>query len=93
MLGYEGSLPKDNEKADRKSGQPSLEFFKQFNQRELDILQLLTDGLLRRENATRLIISLNTDKTYAHNIYNKLWVHNQLQPVGKTQGLGLLEQK
>ena len=86
-------IPKDNKKVGRKSGQASPEFIEQLSERELEVLQLLADGLSRQEIATRLIISLNTVKTHTRNIYSKLGVHNQLQAVGKAQGLGLLEKK
>ena len=86
-------ITKDNEKVDRKSGQAPPELIEQLSERELEVLQLLADGLSRQEIATRLIISLNTVKTHTRNIYSKLGVHNQLQAVGKAQGLGLLEKK
>ena len=78
---------------DRKSGQAPPELIEQLSERELEVLQLLADGLSRQEIATRLIISLNTVKTHTRNIYSKLGVHNQMQAVGKAQGLGLLEKK
>jgi LuxR family maltose regulon positive regulatory protein len=78
---------------DRKSGQASPEFIEQLNERELEGLQLFADGLARRAIATHLIISLNTVKTHARNIFSKVGVHNQPQPVGKAQGLGLLEKQ
>ena len=59
--------------------------------RELEVLQLIADGLSRQEIATRLVLSLNTVKTHARNIYSKLGVNNQMQAVGKARVLGLLE--
>jgi LuxR family maltose regulon positive regulatory protein len=86
-------IPEDNEKVDRKSGQAPPEFVEQLSERELEVLQLIADGLSRREIATRLIISSETVKTHVRNLYSKLGVHNQLQAVRKAQGLGLLEKK
>ena len=59
--------------------------------RELEVLKLIAEGLSRQEIASQLFLSLNTVKTHARNIYGKLGVNNQMQAVGKAQGLGLLE--
>jgi len=61
--------------------------------REIEVLRLVAEGLSRQEIAAKLVLSLNTVKTHARNIYSKLGVHSQLQAVRKAQGLGLLEQK
>jgi LuxR family maltose regulon positive regulatory protein len=55
------------------------------------VLQLVAAGLSRPEIATKLVLSLNTVKTHARNIFNKLGVNNQMQAVGKARGLGLLD--
>ncbi len=60
--------------------------------RELEVLQLIADGLSRQEIATKLVLSLNTVKTHLRNIYSKLGVNNQMQAVGKARTLGLLEE-
>jgi LuxR family maltose regulon positive regulatory protein len=59
--------------------------------RELEVLQLIAEGLPRQEIASQLVLSLNTVKTHARNIYGKLGVNNQMQAVGKARGLGLLD--
>jgi len=59
--------------------------------RELEVLQLIAEGLSRQEIASRLVLSLNTVKTHTRNIYSKLGVNNQMQAVGKARGLGLLD--
>jgi len=59
--------------------------------REIEVLQLIAEGLSRQEIATRLVLSMNTVKTHTRNIYGKLGVNNQMQAVGKARGLGLLE--
>lgn len=83
-------IPNDNETANQQAT-PGL--IDQLSERELEVLQLVADGLSRQEIATRLVISLNTVKTHTRNIFSKLGVHSQLQAVRKAQGLGLLEQK
>jgi LuxR family maltose regulon positive regulatory protein len=63
------------------------------SERELEILQLLAEGLTNPEIATRLFLSLNTVKVHARNIYGKLNVHNRTQAVARSQELGLLPPK
>jgi LuxR family maltose regulon positive regulatory protein len=67
------------------------EWIEPLSERELEVLQLIAEGLSRQEIASRLVLSLNTVKTHARNIYSKLGVNNQMQAVGKARGLGLLD--
>ena len=59
--------------------------------REIEVLRLIAAGLSRQEIAANLVLSLNTVKAHARNIYGKLGVHSQIQAVGKARTLGLLE--
>ena len=58
--------------------------------RELEVLQLIAEGLTNREIATRLFVSLNTVKAHTRNIYGKLGVHNRTQAVARARDLGIL---
>jgi LuxR family maltose regulon positive regulatory protein len=58
--------------------------------RELEVLQLIAEGLTNQEIAARLFLSLNTVKAHTRNIYGKLDVHNRTQAVARSQALGLL---
>ena len=69
------------------------EWIEPLTEREVEVLQLIADGLSRQEIATRLFISLNTVKAHARNIFQKLGVRSQLQAVTKAQMLGLLEKE
>jgi len=60
------------------------------SERELEVLQLIAEGLTNREIASRLFVSLNTVKAHTRNIYGKLGVHNRTQAVAKAQNLGVL---
>jgi len=68
-----------------------FELLDPLSDREIEVLQLVAEGLSRQEIATQLVLSLNTVKTHARNIYSKLGVHSQMQAVGKARALGLLE--
>jgi LuxR family maltose regulon positive regulatory protein len=58
--------------------------------RELEVLQLVAEGLTNREVAQRLFISLRTVKWHTSNIYGKLGVKNRTQAVAKARALGIL---
>jgi LuxR family maltose regulon positive regulatory protein len=63
------------------------------SERELEVLQLVAEGLTNREIAARLFLSLNTVKGHTRNIYGKLNVHSRTQAVARAQSLGLLPPK
>jgi LuxR family transcriptional regulator, maltose regulon positive regulatory protein len=67
------------------------EWIEPLTDREVEVLQLIAEGLSRKEISTHLFISLNTVKAHTRNIFQKLGVRSQLQAVTKAQVLGLLE--
>ena len=58
--------------------------------RELEILQLIAEGLTNKEIAARLYLSPGTVKVHAHNIYSKLGVNGRTQAVAKARTLNIL---
>jgi predicted ATPase/DNA-binding CsgD family transcriptional regulator len=58
--------------------------------RELEILSLMAEHLTNREIAGKLILSLNTVKWYARQIYGKLGVGGRREAVSRATDLGLL---
>jgi LuxR family maltose regulon positive regulatory protein len=58
--------------------------------RELEVLQLLAEGLSNPEIGRRLFISLPTVKSHTRNIYGKLGVHSRKQAVAQARALGVL---
>ncbi|MGI6668858.1 MAG: AAA family ATPase [Acetivibrionales bacterium] len=58
--------------------------------KELEVLRLIAAGLLNREIAERLGMTLNTVKTHVRNIYSKLQVNRRVQAVAKAKELGIL---
>ncbi|HEY4064713.1 MAG TPA: response regulator transcription factor [Puia sp.] len=55
--------------------------------RELEVLQLMAEGLSNQEIATRLFVSLNTIKTHTGNIFVKLDVRRRTQAVEQARKL------
>ena len=58
--------------------------------RELEVLQLIAQGLSNREIAEQLYVSLNTVKTHAANVFVKLDLQRRTQAIQKAKTLGLL---
>jgi len=59
-------------------------------ERELEVLQLLAEGLSNAEIGQRLFISLPTVKSHTRNIYGKLGVHSREQAAVHARALGIL---
>jgi LuxR family maltose regulon positive regulatory protein len=66
------------------------ELIEPLSERELEVLQLIAEGLTNREIASRLFLSLNTVKTHTRNIYGKLGVHSRTQATTRSQALDIL---
>ena len=58
--------------------------------RELEVLQLMAEGLSNQEIAARLFVSLNTIKTHSSRIFEKLDARRRTQAVEKARRLGLI---
>jgi DNA-binding CsgD family transcriptional regulator len=58
--------------------------------RELEVLQLVAEGLSNQEVAERLFVSLNTVKTHSSRIFEKLEVRNRTQAVERARRLRLI---
>jgi LuxR family maltose regulon positive regulatory protein len=58
--------------------------------RELQVLQLIAEGLSNTLIAERLFLAPGTVKVHAHNIYSKLGVGNRTQAVARARSLGIL---
>lgn len=59
--------------------------------RELEVLQLMAQGLSNREIADRLFLSVPTIKTHTSNLFFKLDVKRRTQAIEKARQLKLIE--
>lgn len=66
------------------------DYVEPLSEREIEILQLIAEGLTNPEIASRLFLSLHTVKTHTRNIYGKLGVHNRTEAVARARVVGLL---
>lgn len=60
------------------------------SKRELEVLQLMAEGLSNTEIAARLFISLNTIKTHTSKLYEKMDVKRRTQAIEKAKRLNLI---
>jgi LuxR family maltose regulon positive regulatory protein len=60
------------------------------SERELEILQLVADGLSNQEIAARLVLSVGTIKAHLHNIYGKLEVRGRTQAIARAREIDLI---
>ncbi len=60
------------------------------SKRELEVLQLMAEGLSNAEIAERLFVSLNTVKTHSSKLFEKLEVKRRTQAVETAKRLNLI---
>ncbi len=60
------------------------------SKRELEVLQLMSQGHSNQEIAKQLFVSLNTIKTHASRVFEKMDVQRRTQAVEKAKRLGLI---
>ena len=58
--------------------------------REQEVLQLMVNGLSNKEIADKLVVTLNSIKSYQSRIYRKLGVKNRVQAIARGRELDLL---
>ncbi|WP_426476969.1 response regulator [Chryseobacterium sp. CBSDS_008] len=62
---------------------PEIKGFDELTEREKEVLELLSQGLLYKEIADQKFISIDTVKKHVGNIYRKLHVNNKVEAVNK----------
>jgi LuxR family maltose regulon positive regulatory protein len=60
------------------------------SERELELLRLIAAGMTNRAIADELMVSVNTVKTHARNIYGKLGVRNRTEATSRARDLDLI---
>jgi LuxR family maltose regulon positive regulatory protein len=93
MPDYTGKLLAAFEAEEQKSEgicPPFQPLVEPLSQRELEVLQLVAQGLSNREISERLFLALDTVKGHNRRIYGKLGVKNRTQAVNKARALNIL---
>jgi two-component system, NarL family, response regulator LiaR len=60
------------------------------SKREVEVLQLMSEGLSNQEIAEKLFVSLNTIKTHTSKLFEKLDVKRRTQAIEKAKRLSLI---
>ena len=84
------SIAEPEQPAPSKTQTPKSELVEPLSERELEVLQLIAEGLTNQEIACRLFLTLNTVKVHTRNIYGKLDAHSRTQAVARAKVLGIL---
>ncbi len=61
------------------------------SKRELEVLQLMAEGLSNQEIAERLFVSLNTIKTHSSKVLEKMDVKSRMKAVEKAKRLAIIQ--
>jgi len=61
------------------------------SERELEVLQLIAEGLSNRQIGERLFLALDTVKGHNRRLYAKLQVERRTEAVARARALGLIE--
>lgn len=59
--------------------------------RELEVLQLMSEGLSNKEIAAKLFVSVSTIKTHSNNLFDKLEVKRRTQAIDKARKLRVIQ--
>ena len=62
----------------------------QLTGREKEVLDVMAEGLIKKQIAARLSISTHTVHTHLRNVYDKLHVHTRSEAVAKAIREGLV---
>jgi ATP/maltotriose-dependent transcriptional regulator MalT len=74
----------------RQNGHSAQPLVEPLTPRELEVLQLIANGLTNQQMADQLIVSVGTAKWYTSQIYSKLNVSSRTQAVARARELELL---
>jgi NarL family two-component system response regulator LiaR len=58
--------------------------------RELEVLQLMSEGLSNQDIGSKLFLSVNTVKTHSSNLFDKLEVKSRTQAIEKAKRLSII---
>ena len=78
------------DKADLPPASPAQPLIEPLSARELEVLQLIAQGLSNREISARLFLALSTVKGHNRKIFDKLQVQRRTEAIARARELGLL---
>ena len=90
LAAFEAGEQRSKSKPHLPTPPPSQPLVEPLSPRELEVLQLIAEGLSNREISERLFLALDTVKGHNRRIYGKLGVKNRTQAVNKARSLNIL---
>ena len=87
---FEAEAHKSEDKSYLPPAQLTQPLVEPLSQRELEVLQLIAQGLSNREISERLFLALDTVKGHNRRIFGKLLVQRRTEAVAKARSLGIL---
>jgi LuxR family transcriptional regulator, maltose regulon positive regulatory protein len=90
IIGFE-NLETTNEKTRRVQKPAFQDLSEALSSRELEILQLIAQGLSNKDIAKKLFLSTGTVKSHTHHIYVKLNVQSRTQATARARELGQID--
>ena len=87
---FEAEKQKSEDKSYLSPTSPTQSLIEPLSQRELEVLQLIAEGLSNREIGERLFLALITVKGHNQRIFGKLQVQRRTEAVARARELGLL---
>jgi LuxR family maltose regulon positive regulatory protein len=87
LAAFEAEKRKSEDKPDLP---PARLLIEALSKRELEVLQLIAQGLSNHEIGERLFLALDTVKGHNRNIYSKLQVQRRTEAIARARELGLL---
>jgi two-component system, NarL family, response regulator LiaR len=60
------------------------------SKRELEVLQLMAQGMSNKQIADQLFVSLSTVKTHSNNLFEKMGVERRTQAINRAKQLGII---
>jgi LuxR family maltose regulon positive regulatory protein len=91
LAAFEAEQQSKEGKSTRRTVVASQPLIEPLSERELEILQLIAQGLSNREISEKLYLALDTVKGYNGRIFAKLAVQRRTEAVARARDLGLLE--
>ena len=90
LAAFEAEEQKSEDKSHLPAASPAQPLIEPLSQRELEVLQLIAQGLSNREISERLFLALDTVKGHNQKIFGKLQVQRRTEAVARARELGLL---
>jgi LuxR family maltose regulon positive regulatory protein len=90
LAAFEAEQPVSEDSSPRHPIPPAQPLIEPLSQRELEVLQLIAQGLSNQQISERLFLALDTVKGHSRKIFGKLQVQRRTQAVARARELGLL---